>query len=107
MLFFALFSPGFFDNLRGKTFAEEDLGLWNTALKQNRLFQRQTQANLGCHLLSFAGQVVHAHPDVLVVRVDLHVEELPLGVEGGVCLLKPHQLSFPTLTVPSLIPDVL
>lgn len=60
-----------------------------------------------CHSLSFAGQVVHARPDILIVRVDLDVEELPLAIEGGVCLLEPHQLSFPTLAVSPLVPDVL
>lgn len=67
----------------------------------------RAQQMQSCDLLSFAGQVVHARPDILIVRVDLDVEELPLGVEGSVCLLKPHQLSFPALAVTSLIPDVL
>lgn len=59
------------------------------------------------HLLALAGQVVHAGSDVLVVGVDLHVEELPLGVEGRVGLLEPHQLRFPPLAVAPLVPDVL
>ena len=62
---------------------------------------------ISIYLLSLGGQVVHARPDVLVVVVDLHVEELGLGVEGGVGLLQFHQLSFPALAIPPLIPYVL
>lgn len=59
------------------------------------------------HSLALAGQVVHARLDILIVRVDLNVEKFSLCVQGSIGLLKSHQLSFPTLTVPSLISDVL
>lgn len=78
-----------------------------SAAKSGQAQAGLTQASQRCHLLSFAGQVVHARPDILIVRVNLDVEELPLGIEGSVGLLEPHQLSFPTLTVSPLIPDVL
>lgn len=97
LLFLALLSPGFFDNLRRQTCAEDQ--------KQPRTEQKP--AWQAVRLLSLAGQVVHAGPDVLVIGVDLDVEELGLGVEGSVCLLKPDQLGFPTLAVPPLVPDVL
>lgn len=109
LLFLALLSPGFFDNLSGGRFAEK---------QRNRCFREAVGAGVSavtagisppprCHLLPFAGQVVHAHPDILIVGVNLDVEEFALGVEGRVGLLKPHQLSFPALTVSPLIPDVL
>lgn len=59
------------------------------------------------HSLALGGQVVHARLDILIVRVDLNIEKFGLCVQGGVGLLKSHQLGFPTLTIPSLISDVL
>lgn len=95
LLFLALVSPGFLDNLRRQTDGDlEDQ-------------PRTRPGHPDGHLLALAGQVVHAGSDVLVVGVDLHVEELPLGVEGRVGLLEPHQLRFPPLAVASLVPDVL
>lgn len=59
------------------------------------------------YLLALAGQVIQAGFDVAFVIIHLFPIESSFGVQGTVRLLQLHQLRLSSLTVSTLISDIL
>lgn len=57
--------------------------------------------------LALAGQVIQAGFDVAFVIIHLFPIKSSFGVQGTVCLLQFHQLRLSSLTVSTLISDIL